>query len=748
MKFHIQATVHACRRSLLVCRQWLLALAVFAPFLPAHAYACGGCFSPPSPQIDQTVVQNAERVLFLRDEKTKKSTVWVEVRYSGAAKDFGWVLPVPKVPKVGVGTVAVFDALDAQMAMRYAIQVQAPENCHSPEDGCDYSYDGVHGGGSYDDASSADASSAAADASGTDANSPPGVQILSQGATGPYDYVVVQGDNAQVLYDWLNTRGYAMPAKAKPIIQSHIEQKNVFVAVHLQNGQGIDAIRPIALEMDDAEPCVPLRLTSIAAADELSVIVTIVGQGRAVPKNHLSVEPNPLRMNFSANGYFPYYNSGIAGGQQLPCTQYSGAGPYGQSCGRPGNFDQVVSGAIDEAGSRAFVTEAAMPGQQVQLNVLPEYVMLSLGNVKNLFGVAEILRNNQGVLEVNAELADTLEPVLHLAQLFPKTPPLQTLANLRACAQFWTMPSGPQCNLPDGTTMSASGLEGIPVDGVALAKAVDTDLVQPLVEIQKNLLDATVTRLSMRISPFEMDRDPVFAFNKSLPNVNPQRAVQTNLVCRDGWYANYYYYGQPQDQIGQRFSVDGLGSWVVNPDVALPQDPRFHDAPLALQVQLLEETGLPLDIATGDVSVVSAAIVGAKPGQPSLPGSLVLKTPVPWVAPPSDPLVTKVTAWHKPQWCPKTKPCWVDGELPPWASGVQCDKADAGNSNDVASGPVPGIDASGGWVDVEDASSASVGSTGTASSGCTAARTSNSTGMLAFLCVCAGLVWRRGRRKA
>jgi hypothetical protein len=32
-----------------------------------------------------TVVQDAERVLFLRDAKTKRSVVWVEVRYTGNA---------------------------------------------------------------------------------------------------------------------------------------------------------------------------------------------------------------------------------------------------------------------------------------------------------------------------------------------------------------------------------------------------------------------------------------------------------------------------------------------------------------------------------------------------------------------------------------------------------------------------------------------------------------------------------------
>lgn len=83
----------------------------------SDAWACGACISPKlSTGSDAPVVQDAERVLFLRDPVSKISTVWVEVRYFGLATNFAWVLPVPKLPQVGAGSVAVFDALDQRMA--------------------------------------------------------------------------------------------------------------------------------------------------------------------------------------------------------------------------------------------------------------------------------------------------------------------------------------------------------------------------------------------------------------------------------------------------------------------------------------------------------------------------------------------------------------------------------------------------------------------------------------------------------
>ena len=118
---------------------WMTTLvaAMAALWTPATAQACGGCFSPPSNDNQQTVVQNAERVLFWRNEATKTSYVWIEVVYAGLAKDFGWVVPVPKQPKVGVGTQLAFDALDRRMALRTALQAAAQENCRDPRSGCE-----------------------------------------------------------------------------------------------------------------------------------------------------------------------------------------------------------------------------------------------------------------------------------------------------------------------------------------------------------------------------------------------------------------------------------------------------------------------------------------------------------------------------------------------------------------------------------------------------------------------------------
>ncbi len=624
---------------------------------------------PGDPVVDVQVVQSAERVLFVRDPATNTSHVWVEVRYTGLAKDFGWVLPLPKVPEVGVGTVRLFDWLDAYLHARYFVLYDGPqENCRNALDGCNAMQN-------VWDTKSSDAPAAMDGATGSVPTAPGTVDVLSSGSTGPYDYVVIKGSDANALYTWLTGHNYVLPEKAKPILQSHVDAGNVFLAIKLSNGQGINAIRPVTLKMPDAEPCVPLRLTSIAAAEEMNVVVTVAGPGRAVVKNHLDVTVNPFRLKLlEKQGLSTFAVTEASSGDQVPV-----------------NYQQVLSAAIDEAGGRAFVTEAAGSIQEMTafkpLNDWPTYIKPTLEGMKTLFDVAQQWQ----LFPVDEEFAEAVALPAKLTELDASLPPVQVLARLRACGQFWNKGGQGVCTFSDGKGFDPDVLKATAVDGKAMAAAIQVSIIDPLFLVW-DLLDAQpmTTRLAMRISPEEMDRDPVFAFNPALPKVAPQRQIHANYVCLTGW--------TNQEQ-ATRMSVDGLGSWVFTGNNAL--DPRFANSPAALAIQLLDETGMALDIAPVQADLVSSAIAGAKPGKPSLPKELVLKTAVPWLPPPSDPLVTKLGPWSQPVNC-APKPGWKDGTLPPVAQSTDAGASDA--LTDVTApadtnGTVPGVDAAAGWAD-------------------------------------------------
>ncbi len=678
----------------------LFSLSIFllAALFAAPAFACGGCFSPASPTAEQIVRQNAERVLFVRDGTT--SIVWVEVRYTGLAKEFGWVLPVPKLPKVGVGSASVFDGLDAQLGARYVGSSGPAENCRDPWDGCDADKS-QHYYGSADSAS--DASLSAADAFGG-GNATPSVQVLASGQTGPYDYVVVDSTDAKPLLDWLNAHGYATPDKALPILASHIKKGNKFVAIKLQNGQGIEAIRPVTLLMDDAEPCVPLRLTSIAAEDDMTVAVTIAGPGRAIVKNHFDVEVNPLRLVL-----------------------------LNSPGGVPTNYAQVLAAAIDEAGGHAFVTEASLSGLPGgQLSPLQGFQTAGWSGVQNLRQLAEELF----LLPLNDEVAAALDKHLNLQKTWPNIAVLQMLADLKACAQYWSQGmASPDCVLPD-VTLNSAQLQAMPVDGVALADEITTTLVQPIVDMAKLLgKQPRLTRLVMRISPAEMDRDPVFAFHNNLPLVQPVRTFASNTVCPTGWSG----FGQPT---ATRLSIDGLGTWVLGGDKSII-DPLFLKAPAALRIRLQDENVAPVDIDPAQISLVDQAILGAVPGTPSLPAGMTLKVASQWTPPASQPLLTTVGPWPMPAYGCVPKTGWLDGQVPP--KGTSTPGPDAGVTD--SNGTVPGVDAAGGWQDVvaaKDVAQAKA-STATAKSGCTAGRSAGQ-GWLPLVSLAVALVLRRRLR--
>jgi hypothetical protein len=543
------------------------------------AFACGGCFVPASSSV---VVQDAERILFVHDEKLKRSTVWVEIRYNGPGDDFGWVLPLPEQPTVGVGTSYLFDRLDFGTGPRFNPTIDpVQENCGHAR--------GDSGGGcgamAEDAAVGGVATSFKSAPNEADIDPKTGVKILEHSQVGPYDYVVISGSTGAGVQEWLDARNYGTPKLATEVIDAHVKKGDVFVAVRLKQGATAKEIKPIALTMPTAEPCVPLRLTAIAASEDMTVVAYVAGPGRAVPKNYLHVQLNPVKVD--------WFNAAA-------------------------NYSQVVAAAIDEAAGHAFVTEYA--------GKLPEKV-----EIPQRFGQAIIdpLFDEQKLDASVFASATTAQQVIQKL----KSSGFPVATDSAAILDKYVGLSGGKADKLVEVYQNAHGgevgLDNKKVDGNALAQELDQEFVQPLKAVLP-LLRGTdkFTRLVMRISPKEMTKDPVFAFHKSLPDVSNVRKATLKQVCRGGdWTTDAW-----------RLTLDGLGSWVVpittnpNADNSFPRvpnnanDPRFKAAPAALSVELLDETGDPKPIDKSQIELVDAAIAGAVWGKPSLPDGFALKT--------------------------------------------------------------------------------------------------------------------------
>ena len=147
-----------------------------------------------------------------------------------------------------------------------------------------------------------------------------------------------------------------------------------------------------------------------------------------------------------------------------------------------------------------------------------------------------------------------------------------------------------------------------------------------------------LTRMVMRISPEEMDRDPIFAFNNELPDVVSDLEATFTRVCSRGWY--------PYDQT--RLTIPGFGSWIF--EGVMPGelnnggkvgnnavDDRFINTPWAHVIEVLDETGQGLKVHESEIDLIDGIIAGAKVGQPTLPKKYQLKTGGPrWNVPDKD----------------------------------------------------------------------------------------------------------------
>ncbi len=567
-------------------RRLVFATLLSALLWPAAALACGGCFVPAGPT-STPVLQDAERILFAHDAATKKSYVWVEIRYSGPPGDFSWVLPLPQVPTVSVGDSWLFDRLDLATAQQYKVTFDSSENCAYPS-----TQSGLGGcGASTNSAGSADL--AVPNNTQTGVTGGDGVTVLKHAQVGPYDYVLVQAtsktEGAAKMVAWLQGNNYAIPAAAKPILDTHVARGDVFIAVHLVAGASVKEVRPIALVMDDSEACVPLRLTSIAAVDDMDVVVTLAGEGRAIPKNHMHVVVNPARIDW-----------------------FGGAV----------NYPQVLAAAIDEAAGRAFATEfaGALPTSittvaNMNQVTVPTFDLTALNTDTLAKAVTRDGAWQQIVLQklpITQAVADVLEKYFQLAGASDDVTYYQNLQTTRGAI---TDPLGA-------------------LNGTALAADLETAFCGPVRDMAQRLGSAPkVTRLVMRISPSEMTKDPVFAFSPTLPDVSNVSTAIAHGICRKG----------DQLQDAERLTLADLGSWVFDmpggsyTGVKTAADPRFTSAPAALRVELLDETGTPFEVQDKDVATVDAAIAGAHAGTPSLDIQLAAAGPR-WTPPQTDAL--------------------------------------------------------------------------------------------------------------
>jgi hypothetical protein len=514
-----------------------------------QAEACG-CFAPPNTVTP--IVQAGERILFAHDGTN--IVAYIQISYQGSASDFGWLVPLPTVPTLELGSNELFQALESRTDPKFTttttrIQCNYPPPRYyggSPSE--TYSDSGSTGGCSGGGASAnfgnspdlgasfggeSDLGAFFPDAAAAADLSPPS-PVVSSSDIGPYDYAVLKADDSTAMFQWLSDNHYYVPTGTMNVVAPYIHPGAYFLALKLKSGASSGDIQPVVLRYASDLPMIPLVLTSVGAIDNMGIEVFLLGQARAIPRNYYHVVLDEMAYWLGED-----YNALlIRGVSEAPMhhafvTEYAGT-------------SSIMSQALAPAwrfGDRTTLELDTNP--LTYINYLQTHsfnfdtTMIAI--LSKYLPEPDSLRN-QGV---------TPEQYYSQYQLYAQVP-----------------------DIVDGGTAPQ-------FDPVACTDELWTRVVQPTQATQM-LFDTTpyLTRLYTAISPIDMTADPVFSENPDLPGVSNLHSANVTIPCS-----------------GQ--------SW-IDADPFSSQLPNSIFLPGARRIETLRESGLPTVNTDNDVKIETA----------------------------------------------------------------------------------------------------------------------------------------------
>lgn len=417
----------------------LLALALSTP-----AYACGGMFCDAVNPVDQA----AERILFAFDGD--EVTVEVQITYDGRDDNFAWVVPVPGEPELFVSNDALFTQIANLTVPTFSL---TSDQRGGGGIGCtqDYALSAEKGvmDSAYD-----------------------GVSVVSESTVGPYDTVVLQADDSDVLVTWLQDQGYNLPSTLDAALAPYVASGQYFVALKLSSDKDTGDLAPLGMRYPATSASIPLQLTSIAAIPDLPVEVFVLGESRAVPENYLHVEINEAAID--------WYNAGS-------------------------NYRDVVARAADEAGGQAFATDYS--------------------------GSTDILASSlwwPGMIDTDY-LKTVTDPISWVESIVFSGMPGSSQLNALLVSYV-----EPPADVDDATFLACPSCYGTlttEFDPVVATEALQTEILDVLQEEQERLDAAPhLTRLFTMLSPEEMTADPMFVFNDDIEQDVPSAHFATDVT--------------------------------------------------------------------------------------------------------------------------------------------------------------------------------------------------------------------------
>jgi len=512
------------------------------------AGACG-CFTPPDPSVP--IVQAGERIAFAIADGTV--TANIQIQYQGSATDFGWLLPLPSVPTLELGTDELFTKLISTTQPQYKVNRVYEGSC---------SFDPSRfGGGLGGVPSAAGGDSGGGGNGGTQS---PGSPLVYEDSVGPYDYAVLHADTKDAMLQWLSDNRYFVPAGTDDAVSAYIHPGAYFLALKLKKGNDVGDLQPVVVKYQSDLPMIPLVLTSVAANPHMGIQVWMLGDGRAIPRNYYHTVINDAKLDW-VNGSQNYNDVIIAATAEAPdkhsfVTEYAGtSGVMQGQLDAPGRF-----GVQSELAASATDVEFASYMQQHQFPFTAQTVAVL----------------QKYIPEPTALVNDGIQPP-------------QFYSNL----SYW-LGSYRQQNPADFSGWTEN------FQPVMMAQDLQDRVVTPTLAAGALFSQFPyLTRLYTTLSPEDMNKDPVFSYNPGLKDWSNVHNGTLTYHC--GFFGD-------RGVLNTAATLRTETGWVIDyPNGTGAANGAFTPpgGPSSQRIEILREEGNP-DVIVDNTSSISNSLGG------------------------------------------------------------------------------------------------------------------------------------------
>ncbi|BCD99407.1 DUF2330 domain-containing protein [Marinagarivorans cellulosilyticus] len=370
-----------------------------------------------------------------------------------------------------------------------------------------------------------------------------GVTIERQLSVGPFDALVVSSDDPEALANWLDDNNLDLTDEGGNLLAPYIAAQSKFVVLKLKNSANVGSIQPIILKYQSDVPVIPMTLTAVAAQDDMGVLVWLLGNGRGVPKNFDHVTPNYTRLN--------WFNG--------PRSAYA-------------SYQNLITQAMDEAGGQGFATDFAgyLPNLPERFTTAKQWedALAELAGLSDAGFISGFWQ-----MGGSAVIQDAIRSALPTSNGFVYGEPL-------SMEEVFTVDQLAQAR-------------------IALMATVNDQVITPLnnaIDILDD--DLYLTRLYTTLSADEMDMNPEFTFNPSMPAQQLTRNATLTMACindKDHWTLKLGEGTGREDEL----VVDSLG-------LGLPFGPAVNASEQAAvwQVEKTSATSDPVVLAKNEFPTV------------------------------------------------------------------------------------------------------------------------------------------------